>query len=686
MVDGTARDELAASEARYRSLVAALAHGVWSSDLDGRLIGDMPAWRGWTGQTRDELAGLGWIDVVLLEDRERVLATFARAVAELAPFEMEYRIRPLPGRGVPDHIRTLAARGVPVETDAPVGEYVGVFSDVTEQRATEAAREQLSGLAAAAAERTRSLQEVASALSSAVTLSDVLAVILAQGELRLGADASGVALRHGEWVRYELLRGYSADIRADWSEWSMDEESPVTHVIRTGVPMFVGSRDELPGFATSERLRRFVETSNEHAWARLPLRTPSGVLGALMFGFGRRRTFTEDERNFALALTGQCAQAIERAQLYERERARTRQLQSSLLPVALPRLDGVSLSAVCRPATEDVEVGGDWYDAVVLADGRLAVAVGDVMGRGVRAASVMGQVRNALRGLLHADPSPSAVLGWLDSVVAGLGDDEELVTLVYGIFDPASGEFTWGSAGHMPVLRLGDRASDYVDGGESLPLGLGGERPVGRTVVEPGEALVLFSDGLVESRSRSLTEGLALLGERAALLTEEGAMPEADVVRDQLIVDMLDPADADDVTLLLLRRPLHGPTDHARTSEVVLPCRASSAGVARAFVDSRLGEWEVTHLRDVVLLCVSEVVTNAVVHAASHADLSLRLAEGVLRVEVRDNGRMSMPSRPQRALWDDTHGRGLMLVDALSARWGSIDEPDGKVVWFEARV
>jgi serine phosphatase RsbU (regulator of sigma subunit)/anti-sigma regulatory factor (Ser/Thr protein kinase) len=494
-----------------------------------------------------------------------------------------------------------------------------------------------------------------------------------------------VALRDGNRVHYEVLRGYSADIKAGWADFTMNEPLPTTYVISTGIPVFVESREQLEGLYDNARLRAFVEATGEHAWVRLPLKTASGVLGALVFGFDRPRTFSEDERNFALALAGQCAQAIERARLYERERSTAQVLQRSLLPDALPAVPGAQLSALCQPASADVEVGGDWYDAIVLADGRLAVVVGDVMGKGVRAASVMGQVRNALRGLIQAETSPHLVLSWLDGVVGQLGNDEELVTLVYGLFDPATGDFEWSSAAHMPLLLLYPGGAKLIETEEYLPLGMGGERANERLRVEPGQALVLFSDGLVESRARPLVDGLDQLVTHARALAHDGLPEDPDVIRDRLVTLMVEPSDNDDVTVLVLRRSA-GDGDESvpmLEAEIVLPARAASAGGGRQFVAARLAEWQLDHVTDAVLVCVSEVITNAVVHAGSHAELSMRVSRGVLRVDVRDVGASGIPTVRPPATPEDTHGRGLLLVEALSDKWGTIGEGGSKVVWFE---
>ncbi len=386
-----------------------------------------------------------------------------------------------------------------------------------------------------------------------------------------------------------------------------------------------------------------------------------------------------------VALAAQCAQALERARLYERERSTARMLQRSLLPDALPLVIGMRLAALCHAASADTDVGGDWYDAFVLADGRIALAVGDVRGRGVRAASVMGQVRNALRGLVHADPSPGAVLGWLDAVVARLGDPEEFVTLVYAVADSRTGRLEWACAGHMPPLVMRADGALYLEGAESLPLGLGGTRPQAVLDLAPGDALVLFSDGLVENRHRPLDDGLHQLLVHADALIAAPGVPTAQTLRDVLTTSMVDDRGNDDVTVLALRRAhaARGVGGPAVAAQIDLPARPTSPGTARTFVGDRLGEWGADGVREATLLCVSELVTNAVVHAGSPVHLELHFGEGVLRVDVRDTGQTLMAPARQAAGIDDTHGRGLMMVDVVADRWGVVDDGDGKVVWFE---
>lgn len=689
----SAQQALEAGEQRYRSLVSALTNEVWQTTPDGRLFSDMPSWRAVTGQTEAELLGHGWLDGVHPDDRERTAAAWAEAVRTGDTYEVEYRICPVgwseAGREpatADQGCRMLQVRGVPLVRDGVVSEWVGVYVDVTELRSSEAAQRRLTALAQAAAESTRVLQEVTAALSGAVSPADVMAVILEKCADVLDASGSGVAIRDGDRVRYEVLTGYSADVKSSWSEFGMDEDSPVTRVIRTGEPIFLSSQDELfAAFGDSDRLRAFVEVSGEQAFARLPLRTPAGVMGALVFGFESERDFSADVQRFMLALAAQCAQALERARLYERERSTARMLQRSLLPEALPLVIGMRMSALCHAASADTDVGGDWYDALVLADGRVALAVGDVRGRGVRAASVMGQVRNALRGLVHADPSPAAVLGWLDSVVAQLGDDEEFVTLVYVVADSRTGHVEWACAGHMPPMVMRSAGAHYLEGAESLPLGLGGARPQAVLDLAPGDALVLFSDGLVENRHRPLDTGLRQLLAHADALIAAPGVPTAQSLRDVLTSSMVDDRGNDDVTVLAVRRAHaeRGAGGQAVAAQIDLPARPTSPGAARTFVDARLGEWGAGGVREETLLCISELVTNAVVHAGSAVHLELHCGEGVLRVDVRDVGQAPLaPARPAAGV-EDTHGRGLMMVDAVADRWGVVADGDGKVVWFE---
>ena len=248
-----------------------------------------------------------------------------------------------------------------------------------------------------------------------------------------------------------------------------------------------------------------VATSDERSWVGLPLITSGAPLGALRFSFGRPRKIIEEERVFLEALAGQCSLAVERAGLYEREHTTAETLQRSLLPDRLPSVPGLILTAKYLPVTRNMEIGGDWYDAFRLADQRLAVAVGDVMGKGLTAAAGMGRVRNALRALALTDGRPAAVLGGLDRLFSATEEEEQVTTVAYLVIDPVTGEGLLGNAGHLPALVLEAGSAPRFDPVErGHPARLGQPAEAARVRHAAGQhGSVLFRRAGREPESRS---------------------------------------------------------------------------------------------------------------------------------------------------------------------------------------
>jgi PAS domain S-box-containing protein len=251
-------------------------------------------------------------------------------------------------------------------------------------------------------------------------------------------------------------------------------------------------------------------------------------------------------------LAAQCAIAAERAELLRRTSSIAEQLQSSLAASPLPDLDEFELAVHYAPGGDDLEhVGGDWYDAVRTGTGALALVVGDVMGRGVRAATTMIRVRAGIRGLLTVDPGPRAVLTSADEMM--LRDaPEQFITAAAALIDPATGDLTLCNAGHIPVVIVHtDGSTEALGGGSGVPLGI--VRPLERTVihgtVEPGALVILVTDGVVEARTHDLDEGIARLERRASELR--------DLPLDRLVVALAELSDQslrDDVTVVAARR------------------------------------------------------------------------------------------------------------------------------------
>ncbi|MFI6583952.1 SpoIIE family protein phosphatase [Embleya sp. NPDC050493] len=358
----------------------------------------------------------------------------------------------------------------------------------------------------------------------------------------------------------EAVGDLGAGIAAVCSEaYLLDETAPVYPWPNVPAQRTVARRRGLPAHWSAELVAAVTDgiaryTSNDGPGASrviLPLVGSGAPLGVLRYTFDDGRVFDPDDRIFLEAFAGQCALAIERSRLYEREHRTAVALQRSLLPERLPAVRGVEFGFRYLPGAPDFEVGGDWYDVFQLPDGRVAIVVGDVIGKGLTAAAGMGRVRSALRALAFTDPEPAAVLTGLDRLFTATEDDESLTTLVYAVVDPATGLLDLADAGHLPVVLVSaDGTAKLVEiGEESTPLGVAEQRTQHTIRLDPGDILIGFSDGLVETRGRGLDEGLADLVEIArgtnegleALLTDilEGLLGDRD--RD------------DDVTILGVR-------------------------------------------------------------------------------------------------------------------------------------
>ncbi len=410
----------------------------------------------------------------------------------------------------------------------PAGAVVGiavVVVDITERVRTEDALR-------ASQERTSRLQQATAELAGALTVGQVAAVIALSGREAVDAGWTGVALLEGGVLRFLTPSGAGEGAERG-REVSLDVPTATAEAVRTRRPVYAFGGEELGCVA-------------------IPLLSSGFPLGVLRFSFGSERRLDRDERTFLEALAGQCALAIERARLYEQEHRTAQELQRSLLPDRLPKIAAVELAARYVPGLAEAQVGGDWYDAFVLPDRLLAVTVGDVMGKGVTAAAGMGRVRTALRALAFSDPSPIEVLSGLDRLFTATEDIEHLVTLVYAVIDPHSGTVVVGSAGHPPLLHAAAAGGvRLLDAGErSTPLGVPEPRTQTTFHLSPGDTLMTFSDGLVETRRRSIGDGLDLL------VSTVDALP---LNRLELLVDDVlarlaaDERPTDDVTLLALR-------------------------------------------------------------------------------------------------------------------------------------
>ncbi|MCP3820713.1 serine/threonine-protein phosphatase [Streptomyces sp. A3M-1-3] len=434
--------------------------------------------------------------------------------------------------------------------------------------------------------------------------------------------------------------------------------------------------------ALPELLGEDVPVPNGNRAILAPLRGRRRVIGAAVFlRRPERPAFEPNDLLVAAQLATHTALGIDKAVLYGREAYIADELQRTMLPDSLPQPTGVRLASRYLPAAETARVGGDWYDAIPLPGSRVALVVGDVMGHSMTSAAIMGQLRTTAQTLAQLDLPPAEVLHHLDEQAQRLGSDR-MATCLYAVYDPVSHRITIANAGHPPpvLLHLGGRA-EVLRVPPGAPIGVGGVDFEAVELDAPaGATLLLYTDGLVESRLRDVWTGIEQLRERLAAtaqLTGPDHPPPLEALCDE-VLDMLGPGDRDDdIALLAARFDGIAPSDVAYW---FLEPEERAPGRARRLARRALARWDLEELSDSVELLVSEVVTNAVRYAERPVTLRL-LRTDVLRCEVGDDS-PQLP-RQRRARDTDEGGRGLFLVNRLARRWGATRLSSGKVVWFE---
>ncbi|MFE7811278.1 SpoIIE family protein phosphatase [Streptomyces sp. NPDC057433] len=596
------------------------------------------------------------------------------------------------GRAATDEVHLTADRLLAVNK-RPTGPHGGHTGNVVTLRDTTELRT-LSGRAEVARERLTLLYDAGARIGSALDVertarelaqvavprfADIATVDLAEGVLRgQEPDATVAGLRRAAAVGVDADRLMPVDRSVP-----LLSGTPQALCVETGQAVLEADLSTAQGWRAvdPEHAGRVVE-HGVHSLLAVPLLARGAVLGVVTFWRSRgTEPFGPEEQPFAEELAARAAVALDNARRYTREHALAVTLQRSLLPRSLPDLSALEVAHRYLPAQSGV--GGDWFDVIELSGARVALVVGDVVGHGLHAAATMGRLRTAVHNFAALDLAPDELLARLDDLVARLarertaqGDDEGPIgaTCLYVVYDPASGRCSAARAGHMPpALVRPDGSVHFPELPAGPPLGLGG-LPFESVEFQvlAGSRLVLYTDGLVEDRTRDIDVGLEILRDT---LSRPGRSPEqtCEAVLEALLPDH----PTDDIALLVARTRVLDPGQVAGWD---VPRNAAAVSRVRADVTRQLADWDLTHAGFTTELILSELVTNAIRHGTVPIHVRL-LRDRRLICEVSD-GSSTSPHLRQAAATDEG-GRGLFLVARYAERWGTRYTPNGKVIWAE---
>ncbi|MCK2221985.1 SpoIIE family protein phosphatase [Actinomadura sp. ATCC 31491] len=431
-------------------------------------------------------------------------------------------------------------------------------------------------------------------------------------------------------------------------------------------------RDRLAELREQPPLRPVATASDG---AGITLEHPEGLL-AVWVDLGQNRPFTSEDQTLLALLAGHLGQGLARVHQLDQQREAAVALQRAILgPSELP----AGFAVRYEPAGRPLEVGGDWYDIVPLSGERIGIVVGDCVGRGLRAAAVMGQLRSACRALLLQDAGPAQVFAALDRFAA-LIPDAKCTTVFCGVLDTATGDLVYSSAGHPPgILALADGTTVLLEGGRSTPLAIrsGRPRPEAKCTMPPRSTLLLYTDGLVERRRQPLTAGIDQAG---AAVQAGRSSPIEDLASDVMASLVPDGGFNDDVALLLYRQPA--------PLEVAFPAESSQLAPVRSALREWLSRCQLApSLVQRVLVAAGEACANAIEHGHRNAPgRTIRLRASVtvsdLWLTVADSGRWKAPepeAYPHR-------GRGVALMHALMHEVTIHPGVSGTTVDMHARI
>jgi PAS domain S-box-containing protein len=613
------------SEARFRELADTTPALMWMTDPEGHVTFVNEGWLRFTGHTLDEEIGDTFAMSAHPDDRDELLARWREAFGSHAEFRFEYRLR-----HHTDGHRWVLEVGTPRFARGEFVGYVGTATDIHERKQMEdALRESEAGFR---------------------DLADTAPVMI------WTTDERGlVTFVNAGWLRYTGTT-LEEELGPSWSLGVHPDDAPA---------VISSWNEKLAAREPWELEYRLRGKGGDYRW--IVDRGAPRYEGGRFVGYVGTAIDIHERKTMEARLR----------EVYEREHTIAETLQRSLLPERLPKIEGLEIAARYRPAGRGAAVGGDWYDALERADGRVALVVGDVVGHGLRAAAIMGQLRNAFRAYGLAEASPAEVMARVNRLVIS-GEEEAMATALYLVLDRETGEVSFASAGHPPPLVLSSDGARFLEGGRAVPVGAAEPGIFRETtaVLPPGASLLLYTDGLVERRDSPFEQRLGELAEAAGR-----GEARLESLCESLLGQMLGRQEPhDDVALLAVRpRPVS-----TGTMKLALPAEPESLSVLRRRLGRFLHAVEATdEVAYEVTLTVCEAAGNAIEHAYGPLDATFEVEvsfeNGTLLAVVRDRGSW----RERRG----THrGRGLQIIEGLMDDVEVTAEPDGTVIRMRRRL
>jgi serine phosphatase RsbU (regulator of sigma subunit)/anti-sigma regulatory factor (Ser/Thr protein kinase) len=526
-------------------------------------------------------------------------------------------------------------------------------------------------------------QRLAAGLASAECSRDVVAVAQAQVVDMFGGTAMVLCLADNGRLNIAGSAGFSKEDLRGIDGLLLTRSAPETDATVRVQPLFFATGKDL--HTAYPHLDRY---DDKQAWFFLPLIANSKAVGCCVLAFESLHRIRNEELAVLMTMLGQVGQSLQRARAYEVQHAIARTMQQALLPRALPHLPEIVTTARYLPATAGAEVGGDWYDEIRLPSGGIGLVIGDVEGHSLEAGAIMGQLRSGVRAYATEGHEPAAVLARTSRLLAEL-DTDVFATCCCLWLDLETGTACIASAGHpAPVIVQSDGQLTTPQLSVGPPLGVDPQNVYDQKemLLATGSVVALYTDGLLDAGHLGLDAGVSQLHHRLA----GGHGEDLEILADRLVSDPRPEGQRDDDTaLLLVRYEGAQEASHGRIARVSIQRHdVQHVRHLRHFLHDLLPDWGLAELLDDLELLVSEVATNALIHAHTEVDVRLRSYPDHIRVEVRDSNPrppvLIANLKPDGTGSDeDESGRGMLIVDALASAWGSSPAGRGKTTWFE---